>query len=177
LKKATKRKPTEKEITEMFLQYLEEEKKYSGKTAQIEPDMFKSFYVYDSLAPTYFSTREFGKGFLKSDVAAERMVKSLEKAENTQCCCFDKDDITKIEYAQIGSGNNLGLFKQAYSYAIRLNDESIMTYKPCVTRTAVLGSGFLFGYKKSAEKKVIEMLNEFKKQIGSDLPIVKVKKI
>lgn len=176
-KRATKKKLTGKEVADMFVAYLEEEKECYNKTIYADPDMFKAFYVYDSDYPNYFSTREFGTGFLKSDISAKRMVKSLEKSEDTLCCCFDKNDITKIEYAPIGSGDPLGLFKQAFSYAIRLNDETVMTYKPCIARTAVLGSGFLFGYKKSANKKMVKILNEFKNQIGSDLPIVKVKKI
>ena len=34
-----------------------------------------------------------------------------------------KDDITKIEYAKIGSGSFNGLFQQIFSFAIRLNDK------------------------------------------------------
>ena len=87
---------------------------------------------------------------------------------------FDK---SKIEYAKNHIGSFDGLFHKIYSFAIRLNDESVMTYKPCVTRTSAPGTGFGFGYQKSAEKKLIKQLEEFKQAIGSDLPIVKVKKI
>ena len=62
-------------------------------------------------------------------------------------------------------------------FAIRLNDETVMTYKPCIARTADSGAGFGFGYQKSAEKKLVYQLEEFKRLIGSDLPIVKINKI
>lgn len=176
LKKTTRKRYTEKEIAKMYLTYIEEEEKQKAKCGDEVADMFQSFYNYNFNG--YFSVREFGKGFLNEDRFADEMIKSLDKASETDCCCFDKNDITKIEYARVGNGDIVDMFHKAYSFAIRLNDEKIMTYKPCITRTATVGKGFFaFGYKKSAEKVLIEELNEFKRIIGSDLPIVKVGKI
>ena len=132
------------------------------------------FYLLDD--DGNFSVREYGKGNENLDITAEDMVKSHLKVE-TDCHFFDKNDITKIEYAKNKMGSFDGLFHKIYSFAIRLNDETVMTYKPCVTRTATAGAGFAFGYQKSAEKKLIKELEEFKQAIGSDLPIVKVNKI
>jgi hypothetical protein len=69
------------------------------------------------------------------------------------------------------------LFSIAYSFNIRLNDERVMTYKPCITRAAFIGHGFGFGYYRSAEKKLIAELEALKRIIGSDLPITKVFKM
>ena len=175
LKKTTKKKYSQNEIADMYLTYLNEKEIQENKCGEEIPDMCFNCFVYNSNG--YFSVREFGKGFINTDFSAQSMLKSLNKAQDTDCMMFDKNDITKIEYAQLGFGDPLGLFSVAYSYAIRLNDETVMTYKPCITRTASLGNGFIFGYAKSAEKNLIKQLNEFKKIIGCDLPIVKVKKI
>lgn len=174
-KRATKNKPSEKDIAIMFDKYFEEKGIQEEKCGAEVPDVAFGCFCCNSAG--YFSVREYSMTFSNQDVSAKSMIKSLDKAVDTQCICFDKNDITKIEYAKIGSGDPLGLFATAYSFAIRLNDEKIMTYKPCITRTAMVGRGLFFGHQKSAEKRLIDQLNEFKKAIGSDLPIVKVKKI
>ena len=175
MKKATKAKYTEKDIAQAFMLYIEEKEKQYSKISNVETDYLGDFFIYDEKGR--FSVREFGKGFLNLDISADAMVKSNDKSLDTDCHFFDKNDITKIEYAKNNSGAFADTFHKVYSFAIRLNDESIMTYKPCVTRTAAVGSGFLFGFQKSAEKKLLEQLEDFKQAIGSDLPIVKVKKI
>ncbi len=176
IKKITKKNYSEKEIADMLLLYLKEEESQANKFGPQTLDCALNFFTFNKAG--FFSVREYGKGFLNRDIRAIDMLKSVEKAQgDTDCFWFDKNDITKIEYAQDGSGSFVGFFKQVFSYAIRLNDEKVMTYKPCITRAFSYGGGFLFGYKKAAEKRLLGILNEFKKEIGSDLPIVKVKKI
>ena len=174
--KSKKVKLSQKELGEMYLSYLREEKEQEEKCEdEILYNVLNFFSFNDN---GFFSVREYRNGFFDRDITGKDMVKSIEKSQaDTQCCCFDKDDITRIEYAQLGSGDFNGPFQKIYSYAIRLNDEKVMTYKPCITRACAYGNGFMFGYKKSAEKRLLEILNEFKEQIGSELPIVKVKKI
>lgn len=175
LVKHSKKKYTEKEEAELYLRYIEEERQQLEKCGGEVPEIFLGFAGYNTKG--YFTVREFGQGFLNQDVGAKAMVKSLKKAkQDTWCCCFDKNDITKLEYYQDGGSEVLNLTSQAFSFGIRLNDESVMTYKPCITRMAVIGKGLFFGYKKSAEKEIIKQLQFFKEQIGSDLPIIKGKK-
>ena len=175
IKKTTKRKLSEKEIADMMLVYLQEEKAQQAKAAGQEATFIKGWYVYNE--DGYFAVNEYEKGFLQSDISAKQMVKSLSSTEllvfNTM---FTKEDITKIEFCCSGIGDPLGVFTVAYSFNIRLNDESVMTYKPCVTRCAVLGTAFPGFWKRSAVKKMYKELENFKKMIGSDLPVVKVKK-
>ncbi len=175
LKKATKGKYSEQEIGNMFLTYLDEKNKQYEKIGDVllTNSMIGFSFNYDGL----FSVREFGKGFSNQDISVKDMIKSYKKAENTDCHVFDINDITKIEYAKNGSGTFLGLIRKVYSFNIRLNDEKIMTYKPCITRAATIGMGFMFGYQKSAEKQLVKALKEFSKHIGCNLPIVKVNKI
>ena len=174
IERHTKKKYTEKEIATMYLKYLEEENAQLEKCGNEIPEFSYSFFSYNNKG--YFSVREYGQGFLNQDIRAKNMVKSLKKSQDTECCCFDKNDITRIEYYKEGGGDPLGLTKQAFSYGIRLNDETSITYRPCITRTAVIGNGLFFGYRKSAERKIVDELTKFKNYIGSDLPIVKVNK-
>lgn len=175
MKKAKKSKLTEKDIAQAFATYIEEKEKQYSKISNAAMEHLDAFFIYDDKGR--FSVREYGKGLGNLDITAKDMVKSFTEAAETDCHFFDKNDITKIEYAKNNAGSFDGLFHKVYSFAIRLNDESVMTYKPCVTRTASVGAGFMFGYQKSAEKKLLEQLELFKEVIGSDLPIVKVKKI
>ncbi len=176
LKKSSK-KISHTDIAKMFIKYIDEAKQYEENSIEKDVDLFTSFFAYNSNGEQYFSVKEFGKGWLNSDITAKDMVKSINAAQNEANIFFDKEDITKIEYAKMGIGDPLGLFSVAYTFTIRLNDENVMTYKPCITRAAFIGHGFGFGYRRSAEKKLIKVLNEFKRIVGSDLPIVKVRKI
>ena len=178
-KRAAKKKPSNKEIANMFKTYLEEEQQQLNKAGNEELDMVMGCFCFNKNG--FFAVRELEQGFIKSDVNAKDMLKTLDKAYDVDSLPFNKDDITKIEYARVGIGDPMGipvgLFRIAYSYEIRLNDQKVMTYKPCITRMAVIGNGFLtFGCKRSANKQMFKFLNEFKTIIGSDLPIVKVKK-
>ena len=176
LKKKTKKKLTSKDLAQLFLQYARSEKECVARNAGEVADKALNFFSFNDNG--YFSVREFSLGFAEKSINVKEMIKSIEKAQrDTGCICFDKSDITRIEYAPAGIGDFNGLFQKVYSYDIRLNDETVMTYKPTITRATSYGGGFLFGYRKSAEKRLLRVLNEFKKVIGSDLPIVKVKKI
>ena len=164
MKKATKSKYTEKDIAKLYEIYVEEKAKQSEKCGGQQLDKMGGFFTYN--ANGFFNVSEYGKGFGKGDAT-----------DDSKASCFDKNDITKIEYAKAGSGKFDGLFHKIYCFAIRLNDETVMTFKPSVTSTVESGAGFMFGYQKSAEKKLAYQLEEFKRLIGSDLPIVKVNKI
>lgn len=172
--KANKAKYTETDIAKHFIKYCEEYNEQYKKTGKKMPSLGNRFYVYNENG--CFSVREASQVFGDHDISAKDMVKTVKKGIDTECILFDKSDITRIEYAKTSSAQ-VGVLNQAVAFAIRFNDEKIITYKPCVTKTAYLGLGFIFGYEKSAEKQLLADLNELKKVIGSDLPIVKVKKI
>ena len=174
-KHATKRKPSEAEVAAMYSRYEREQVQHTAKSACNVPTQMTGFFWHDDNGT--FGVKEFQQGFVNSDVSAKSMVKSLKKASRVDFYGFSKDDITKLEYRQVGMGDPLGLFAIAYSFEIRLNDEKVVTYKPCITRTAVLGRGFLgFFCKKSARKQMHKMLETFKQVTGCTMPIVEVKK-
>lgn len=174
-KHAAKKKLTEGEIAAMYSRYERQQEQHTVKSACNVPTEMTGFFWHDQNGT--FGVKEFQQGFLSSDVSAKSMVNSLKKAERVDTYGFTKDDITKLEFRQVGMGDPLGLFAIAYSFEIRLNDEKVVTYKPCITRTAVLGRGFLgFFCKKSARKQMIKMLEAFKQVTGCTLPIAEVKK-
>lgn len=174
MKKSTKKRYSNKEIAKMFAEYIDEKYVILAKHGDELPEYYSGGFVTNSNGCFYLT--EFCKGYINSDVSATDMIKSLDKSQSADCCCFDKNDITKIEYARVGRGDILSFSKTAFSYEIRLNDESVMTYKPCITRTAVIGKGvFLTG--RSAEQEIVNALTFFKMGIGSDLPIKRIDKI
>lgn len=175
--KTHKGKIPAKEAVEILKMYVKERDEYLQKSVLEAPEFFYSGFVYNSTG--HFNVREFP---IKDDTMSIRdMVKNIDKSQDQESCCFDKNDITRIEYKR---DNFLGLMASSwdftheyYTYTVRFNSESTLTYKPCITRTAVLGRGFLvFGFKKSAEQELIKQLMTLRNAIGSDLPIVKVKK-
>lgn len=174
-KRATKTKPSNHDLANMFLSYLEEEKIYAQKSKNIKLNRTDGCFCYSKNGA--FAVREYAQGWLNSDITSGDMLKTLLQSEEWNSYPFTKDDITKIEFARVGSGSSTGSFKTVYSYEIRLNDQSVITYKPCITRTASLGTG-IFGFlrKKSADRDTEQLLLNFRQFIGSDLPVVKVKK-
>lgn len=172
-KKARKIKLSEKEIAHMFLQYLRDEEAQKAKYGNEIPDGHYSFFSYNPNG--CFCVREFQSGFVNSDVSAKDMIKSMEKSYNYDSYMFDKNDITKIQYRRKSMGDPLGLFSVAYSYDIILNDEKEFSYKPCLTRTAMIGRGLPFMKGWSADKKIKKELELFKSLINSDLPIKKAR--
>ena len=173
-KRATGKKPKGAELAQLYTTYLQERSRL-GEVPCGEIAGFNRFYWVTT--DGMFAVRETKTGFVNSDVSAKDMVKSLEMAGDVDSFVVSKDEIDRIEYRQVGIGEPLGLFNIAYSFEIRLNDEKVITYKPCITRTAMLGKGFcgLFN-KRSARKQMEKLLGEFKEHIGSDLPIVRVRK-
>lgn len=170
--KNKKKKLTDNEIANMYAAYRQEGLQYEAN----EPSEDRMMIIGGSIKMTadgMFSAMEFSNDFLHSDVNIKEILKSAKKATKEQEIWFTKDDITKIEYVSTGMGEFNGLFQKVYSYTIRFNDESQITYRPGITRVGVIGKGFAFGYRKRAEKKLLEDLALFKMTIGSDLPIVR----
>ena len=173
-KRATGKKPKGAELAQLYVTYLQERTDL-GSVPCGDIAGFNRFYWVTT--DGMFAVRETRTGFVNSDVSARDMIKSLEAAGDVDSYLVSKDDIDRIEYRQVGIGEPLGLFNIAYSFEIRLNDEKVITYKPCITRTAMLGKGFCGIYNKtSARKQMEKLLQEFKSHIGSDLPIVRVRK-
>jgi len=161
-------------LGKLFMTYLNEATLQMEKNSGQVPDNQRCFYVYNK--DGYFNVREWKLGFLNKDISVTDMVKSTIKNSNTDGMMFTKDDITRIEFRRDKFPSSAGLFKYVASYDIRLNDESVMTAKPCITRIAIVTTATMFNAGSALDKKMTEILNDFKKVIGSDLPVVKVNK-
>ena len=174
-KKATKKKPDNHTLAKFLLRYLEEEKEQIARCGMItETDKADVGYFAWNKEKSYFAMREFGSG---SDDTAGQMAKNIKKAENVGKVWFNKDDITKLEYRTTLIGDPIDFFSTAYSFEIRFNDEKVMTYKPCISKVAFIGVAlFPHTQKKKAKQQCVEFLTLLKTAIGSDLPIVEVKK-
>lgn len=171
-KKATKNKVDEETLKKMFLHYLEEEKEQIARCGTGSSYANAGYFACDDNG--LFAVREFELG---SDASAKQMVKSGKKAEDVGEVRFSKDDITRLEYRTSFVGDSLGMFVSAYSFEVRFNDEKVITYKPCITRMSFVGKGlFPHSQKKKAKQQCAAALEIFKKAIGSELPVVEVKK-
>lgn len=173
-KAATKtKKLSGEQLAQMLKTYLAEEAEQIARCGKIDTYTDLGYFVIDEQRK-YFAIREFELG---SDITAGQMVKSLKKAEETGDVWFSKDDITRMEYRTTFVGESLGLFATAYSFEIRLNDEKVITYKPCITRAAFVGKGlFPHNQKKKAKQQCEGMLVLLKETIGADIPVKEVKK-
>lgn len=172
-KRKSGKKMSDKEVAQAYAAYVQQ---YAAHPAvDVEPGLLVAgcFIIGEN---GYFSVKEHSNAFVKSDVSARDMLRTARKATKGEQIWFTKDDISKIEYFQNGSGDFVGLFHKAYSFSIRLNDETVITYKPAITRASALGGGFMFGYKANARKKLEADLMTFRTLIGSDLPIRYVRK-
>jgi len=177
LKKSTRAKLSNEDIAMLVKKYLAEEEQQREKVGNRELTKFHYFCRYDD--DGHFTAHEFLlSNFLDGDSSAESIQSSMITSMNIDTLTFTKDDITRIEYRKATKlGASTGMFSEMHSYEIRLNDAGTFTYKPCITRLGVSGNGLLpFLAAKDAEKKTVEILEQFKQIIGSDLPIVKVKK-
>lgn len=172
-KKNNKLKLSEKEIANLFIEYLSQQEKQKERTGTEIVSEFQGFFTYNENG--YFGVREFQQGFWNRDINTKDMVKSMQKSMDFESYVFDKNDITKIQFRRKTMGDTIGLFKAAYTYDIILNDEKEFSYKPCLTRSAYIGSGLPFLWFLSADKKVKKELEFFKKKINSDLPIQRAK--
>ena len=169
---AARRKPTKAEEAQMYITYIAEAERYQEKQADAVPTATVGAFALVT-EDGRFTVTEASNSFMHKDINAKDMAKTITKALEADPNWFTKEDISKIEYAPNDSGSFIGLFHKAYSYTIRLNDEKVMTYRPCITRSSVLGKGFGFGYRKRAEKQLMAELILFKTLIGSDLPITR----
>lgn len=165
-------KPTTDEVIRMFLKYLEEKKQHNAKTSGKE-STYKGWF-FESNYEGEFGVSERRLGFLASDISRDDKIRSFQSDIITEFG-FTKNDISCIEYRLKGGDFN-GLFHKIYSLEIRLNKDKDITYKPTIVITAAEGGGFGLGYKHFANKHALEFLEDFKKKINSDLPIVKVRK-
>ena len=171
-KKATKQKLTEAKVLQMFLTYLAEEKEQISRCGSIDKSISGVYFKWDE--KEYFAIREYDLG---TEYSAKQMVKNSKKAEDVGDVWFSKDDITKLEYRTTLVGDSLGLFSTAFSFEIRLNDDKVLTYKPCISKMFFIGTGlFPHNQRKKAREQCRIYLEALKRAIGSDLPVVEVKK-
>lgn len=172
MKRSAKIKLSGEEIAKLVKLYLDEEQQQREKVGSQKADHFTAFFGHDEAG--HFCVREFQMSGLLADDEGN----SLEGKQFIDGVLFDKDDITRIEYRKATKvGHSTSLFSELHAFELRLNDEKVFTYKPCITKVVVGGKGLLpFLAAKNAEKRFVEQLQQFKQVIGTELPIVKVNK-
>ena len=172
MKRSAKVKLSGEEIAKLVNKYLAEETQQKEKAGNQELDRFSAFFAYNEAG--FFTVREFQMSGLLSDDESS----SITETQFVDGVPFDKNDITRIEYRKATKvGHSTSLFSELHAFELRLNDEKVFTYKPCITKAVVGGKGLLpFLAAKNAEKRFVEQLQQFKQVIGTELPIVKVNK-
>ncbi len=162
---------SDEDKVKVFFRYLEEEKEYSARTC-VNPKPLGFFMVDESC---HFTAIESKLNLLATKKQLEKDIAAIFDYSNIW---FNKDDITRLEYRYAGSyGVSDGLFDGVYAFEVRLNDEKDISFKPCIIRMAFSANGFTGGIrKKKAKEMCVSKLEELKRFIESDLPIVEVKK-
>ena len=160
------------EAAKMYVKYKADMQEFLEKNKGKEPQTAGSFYVCDDEGN--FGWTERRQGFVNSDVSTKDKIKTL-KTMGYDVFGFTKEDISCIEY-RLCDSQQLGLFQKAYSLVICLNHEKEVSIKPCFSKTVIVTKKMLFGYRKKAVREAEQMLETFKKRIGSDLEIKEVKK-
>ena len=172
-KKAAKARLDGNAVAQMLRVYLAEEKEQIARCGCVAEKEDGGYFAFD---PTYtrFAVREFSLG---SDVTAKQMIKSSKALTEVGEVWFDKSDVTKLEYRTTFVGESLGFFSSAYSFEIRLNDEKVLTYKPCITKAFFVGTGlFPHSQKKKAKLQCAAVLGILKSTLGIDAEVREVKK-
>ena len=164
-----KQKMDDQTLSQLFLQFYKEAQKYL-ETMSVAT-YSRAFYCFDDNG--HFAITESKLGSSNRDISAKDMLKSFKKSQQNDIIYFTKADIDRIEYC-ILSGAPLGIFKTAFPVMVRLNDHKVMTFKPCISKTAVIGKGIF--KKRSADKQAYQQLVTFCQDIkASNIPIVRVK--
>lgn len=145
---------------QLFLDYAKEGSNYQ-KYEDFKKEKRACFYLYDE--DLSFTVDEYDKDEYHKDVNYDKYL-HCKMGDR-----FTKNDISMLEYELKDK------FKPTSKYTIyrvvfRFNDETKMTYKPCLVGSAVIVKG-LFGIKKKAIQAAGEQLQQFKQDIGIDLPI------
>lgn len=156
-----------------FMKYCEEAKEYERREANASEAMPNAFYSADMNGNVWIT--EASMSHIDSIDSSKNQLKDITRNLNDAVGPFNKSDISKLEFTIEKWGNNSSMFQVIYSYFVRLNDEKVITYKPCIAKGAALG-GFQLGSKKRARKEIIASLERFKATLGLDLPIVERKK-
>lgn len=170
-KRLFKTRVSDEDALKMYLTYLDEYAAHCEKTKDGTDACYRGWF-FEVDAKGRFGVSERRLGFFSSDVTREDKIRSFQSDLITDCG-FTKDDISCIEY-RLSGGDFNGLFHKIYSLEIRFNKDKAVTYRPTIAISAVEGGGFAFGYRHFAKKHAEEYLEDFKKRIGSDLPIVMV---
>lgn len=169
LKAATKKKYKDVDIAKMFCTYLAEKATYPTYTGEEALPISFCYITPDG----HFSMTEFHTA--NSEYSVKQYEKSMNKIFSyDKYHMFSARDVSKLEFCQVGMKDVTGLFSAVLTYDVRLNDEKVMTYKPCIARFFVRGKGIRQTH--SAEKEMRRLLEVFKTKVGVNLPITKVKK-
>jgi hypothetical protein len=162
---------SDEDKVKIFFRYLEEEKEYSARTC-VNPKPLNFFMVDESCQ---FTASDSKLNLLATKKQLEKDIGAMIEHPDAW---FNKGDITRLEYRYAGSyGVSDGLFDDVYAFEVRLNDEKEVSFKPSILRMAFPANGFTGGIrKKKAKEMCVSKLEELKRFIESDLPIVEVKK-
>lgn len=161
-------------VADAIRRYLEEEKEQIARCGTITDATDLGYFVVDE-EKGYFAIREFEFG---RDATTGETLRNMKRAEEVGDVWFCKDDITHLEYATTLVGHSVGLFATAYTFQIRLNNEKVVTYKPCITRATFLGKGlFPHSQRKRAIEQCAAALTLLKDTIGAEIPVTSVKRL
>ena len=156
------------ESVKMYLPFCEErfalDKKYIG----IQPTQQGDFYRYDNQG--HFTWREQKISFIASD---KNKVLSVQ-LNQVGGSVFSKEDISCIRFC-VSNRKELKPFVQNYTVEICVNDMHTVSGKPQFTRTEIIVKGMPFTAKKRATAAAQKLLEQFRQDIGSNLPVEAVK--
>ena len=168
IQKSTHKKLGNDQKAKLFLKYLEEKDQRTPYTG--EPGLPISFC---SITPDgHFSVMEFNideRDFSTRDY--QKTLDRIYKYDNKHV--FSAGDVSMLQY-RVSNRFISTVFTSFYTYDIRLNDEKAITYKPCIARFIVKGTGLFPTH--SANKKMLAFLKVFQEKVGVNIPITKVKK-
>ncbi len=165
------------ELGKAFAAYLAEKEQQKAKAEGLtELYSIGCFRVDDK---GNFATIERSRALGHRDLNTEDTLLTIEAGSISDSYMFNKNDITKLEYRRCSAPASAGFLTDVYSasFDVFLNDESVITYKPCVARVGVVVEANMFTAGSKLEKKLLAILDEFKDAIGTELPIKKASRI
>ncbi len=165
-------RPSAEQILAMYRQYIAEYEAHKAKSTGAASTYRGWFFESDDEG--HFGISEQKLGFMASNITRDDKIAAFQSNIITDFG-FTRDDISCIEY-RLTDGSFNGLFHQIYSLEICLNKDKDITYRPAYVITAVESRFALLGFRRSARKRALEYLEDFKARIGSDLPIKEVRR-
>lgn len=155
----------------IYEQYLQDRAALQAGRENILPLKKGDFYQYD--ANGYFRWRE-------SDISMDwnttnNKYKTVKNGLVNDPDVYHRDDIQFIRY-RVSSHQALDMFHHACTVDVCVNEMDTISAKPQTVRFVVVTKGLHLSFTKKACEDAARQVEAFRKAIGSDLPIERVKK-